>query len=180
MSGMRTSLAAAALAIALLIAGCSGETRFPLAGPAPQDPGPVVPPPPPGPDPDECGTLRSGSTSVNRSRPIRLLFTHSFANAVYGRMFLEVNNIESDTNLRFVAVREGDETTLIITQPGDPCGVIADTTASDSVLTRYAGQVNLSAGTWSFYADHASRVECWKGTDSGTVQIIDARFDWCE
>lgn len=178
MSGTRTSLGAA-LAIALLIAGCSGETRFPLAGPAPQDPGPVVPPPP-GPDPDECGTLRSGSTSVNRSRPIRLLFTHSFPNAVSGRMFLEVNNIESDTNLRFVAVRESDEMSLVITRPDNPCGVLADTTASDSVLTRYAGQANLSAGIWSFYADHASRVECWKETDSGTVQIIDARFDWCE
>jgi hypothetical protein len=171
-TALRTALGLS-LGIAILLGGCSGEVRFPLT---PEDPGPVVPP---GPN-DECGTLHSGSFTVNRSRPIRSLFTQAFPNAVSGRMFVQINQFESDTNLRFVAVSVADETTLIIHPPGNSCGVLADTTASDTLLTRYAGEVTLSAGTWTFYADHASRVECWKDEDSGPVNVIDAHFQWCE
>jgi hypothetical protein len=52
---------------------------------------------------------------------------------------------------------------------------------SSSALTRNAGEVNLPAGTWSFYAVHASRVDCWTDTGSGNgpIDVIDAQFEWC-
>ena len=180
---MRTSLRAL-LAVAILCAGCGPESRFPVAGPGPVNPDtppvvppPVVPPPPPG--PAACGTLSSGTLRVARSSPVAHLFTQTFDSAVTGRMFVVINPYASDTNIRFVAVSEALQRTVDFAIAGNSCGVLRDTTAVDSAIVRSAGVVSLPAGTWAFYADHASIVDCWE-SGAGSVNVIDARFEYCE
>lgn len=180
---MRTSLRAL-LAIAVLCAGCGPESRFPVAGPGPVNPNPppVVPPPvepPPPPGPAECGTLSSGTLRLSRSSPVAHLFTQTFDRAVTGRMFVVINPYASDTNIRFVAVSEALERTVAFEIAGNSCGVLVDTTAVDSAIVRNAGVVSLPAGTWDFYAEHATIVDCWE-SGAGTVNVIDARFEYCE
>jgi hypothetical protein len=70
---------------------------------------------------------------------------------------------------------------VVIARPGDPCGVLADTTGVDTPVTRYVGAFTLPAGTWSFYALHGSQVSCWtqSGSGNGPVNVVDAQIDFC-
>jgi hypothetical protein len=133
-----------------------------------------------------CGEINTGAFNVTRSKPLKYLFSYYFSAAFSGRMFVRINNYQSggghtNQNIQFYAVRDGDGMTVVVQRPGDSCGVLADTTEIDAPLTRNAGEVALPEGTWSFYAVHASRVECWTdtGSGSGPIDVIDAQFEWC-
>jgi hypothetical protein len=186
----------ATLVTLLLLAGCAGESRDLLTGPGgqpggiPGAPGPPGPPGPPGiPGPgggSSCGEINTGSFNVTRSTPEKYLFSYYFSAPFTGRMFVRINNYRSggghtNQNIQFYAVRDGDGMTAIVHRPGDSCGVLPDTTEIDAPLTRSAGEVTLPEGTWSFYAVHASRVDCWtdSGSGSGPIDVIDAQFEWC-
>ena len=179
---MRTRIAASFLAL-LLIAGCAGESRDFLTSPGGGG-GPIVPGGPLG--GGNCGEINTGAFNVTRSTPEKYLFSFYFSAPFTGRMFVRINNYRSggghtNQNIQFYAVRDGDGMTVVVSRPGDSCGVLPDTTEIDAPLTRSAGEVTLPAGTWSFYAVHASRVDCWTdtGSGSGPVDVIDSQFEWC-
>ncbi len=199
---MRTRSFAILVAL-LLVAGCAGESRDFLTGPNGQPggpggaPGPTGPPGPAGPPGppgipggggggSSCGEINTGSFNVTRSQPEKYLFSYYFSGPFFGRMFVRINNYRSggghtNQNIQFYAVRDEDGMRVVIARPGDSCGVLADTTEVDRALTRNAGEVMLPAGTWAFYATHASRVDCWTdtGSGSGPIDVIDAQFEWC-
>jgi hypothetical protein len=204
---MRTRTLATLLAL-LLVTGCSGESREFLTnpnagddgdgpggtptptGPGPGGPGnpgtPGVPTPRGGGEGGGCGEINTGAYNVTRSQPVKYLFSYYFSAPFTGRMFVRINNYRSggghtNQNIQFYAVRDQDGMRVVLKRAGDSCGVLPDTTEINRPLTRYAGEVTLGAGTWAFYATHASRVSCWTdtGSGSGPIDVIDSQFEWC-
>jgi hypothetical protein len=172
-----------AILLVPLFAGCSLEARDPLTAPQIQEPGPG--PDPPDPPEDPCGVVDGVSFQVSRSSPRTPLFTRSFSDDMEGELFVQIRYRTSRNHehedVQFVAVRQGSGSTVVIRRPGEECGVLADSEGTDGPLTRFAGEVSLDAGTWTFWAVHGSDVDCWDldDDDNNPVEGLDLRLEWC-
>jgi len=179
------------LLFAMTFTGCGGESRYHPTAPIPNDRDTCYTCPcdtttPPAPTNGNCGEINTGAFNVTAGQPLKYLYSYYFSGLFSGRMFARIQNYReggghTNQDVQFYAVRDGDNLTVVVKRPGDTCGVLADTTGVDGSVTRYVGDVDLPAGSWSFYAIHGSRVDCWtqSGNGNGPVDVVDTQFEWC-